>query len=193
MEIFKIVETLESLSEELDAYKLGSPFAQAVTEAASLLVGQREQIADLENKLEEIKEQDPGGKEMNGVIKLVEARKVKFFIADILDIFGISVGDRMADRLLRVTDTLPAVEAVILPFKVGQTVYRMLPHEDFVMECTVAEYSITNDLYMVLREVQFNARRGMRADEAGKTVFQTRQEAENAIKERRRMREEPFD
>lgn len=51
MEIFKIIEKLQIYSEEFIAYKLDGQFANAVTEAVSLLIGQGEQIADLENKL----------------------------------------------------------------------------------------------------------------------------------------------
>ena len=51
MEILKIVETLQSYSEDTVAYKLDGVFANAVTEAVALLIGQGEQIADLENEL----------------------------------------------------------------------------------------------------------------------------------------------
>ena len=49
MDILKIVEALQSYSEDVVAYKLDSRFACAVTEAVELLVAQGEQIADLEN------------------------------------------------------------------------------------------------------------------------------------------------
>lgn len=51
MTILKIIEALQSYSEDVLAYKLDGGFANAVTEAVSLLIGQGEQIADLENKL----------------------------------------------------------------------------------------------------------------------------------------------
>ena len=51
MDILKIVEILQSYSESLISYKLDLQFAEAVTEAVSLLISQGEQIADLENKL----------------------------------------------------------------------------------------------------------------------------------------------
>lgn len=51
MTILKIIETLQIYSEDFIAYKLDGQFANAVTEAVSLLIGQGEQIADLENKL----------------------------------------------------------------------------------------------------------------------------------------------
>ena len=49
MEILKIVEALQSYTEDVVAYKLDSRFACAVTEAVKLLVEQGEQLADLEN------------------------------------------------------------------------------------------------------------------------------------------------
>lgn len=51
MTILKIIETLQIYSEDFIAYKLDGQFANAVTEAVSLLISQGEQIADLENKL----------------------------------------------------------------------------------------------------------------------------------------------
>ena len=51
VEILKIIETLQIYSEDFIAYKLDGQFANAVTEAVSLLISQGEQIADLENKL----------------------------------------------------------------------------------------------------------------------------------------------
>ena len=51
MEILKIVEALQSYSEDVLAYKLDGGFANAVTEAVSLLISQGEQIADLQNEL----------------------------------------------------------------------------------------------------------------------------------------------
>lgn len=44
--------------------------------------------------------------------RLIDANKAKFFIADILDIFNVPVGDRMANRLMETIDTLPTVDAV---------------------------------------------------------------------------------
>lgn len=51
MTILKIIETLQIYSEDFIAYKLDGGFANAVTEAVSLLIGQGEQIADLQNEL----------------------------------------------------------------------------------------------------------------------------------------------
>lgn len=48
MEILKIVETLQSYSEDTVAYKLNGSFANAVSEAVALLVEQGEKIAELE-------------------------------------------------------------------------------------------------------------------------------------------------
>ena len=44
--------------------------------------------------------------------RLIDAEKAKFFIADVLDIFKVPVGDRMADRLLKTIDAIPTVDAV---------------------------------------------------------------------------------
>ena len=53
MTILKIIETLQIYSEDFIAYKLDGQFANAVTEAVALLIGQGERIADLENELRE--------------------------------------------------------------------------------------------------------------------------------------------
>ena len=49
MEILKIINKLQSYSEDVIAYKLDSEFACAVTEAVNLLVSQGERLADLED------------------------------------------------------------------------------------------------------------------------------------------------
>ena len=48
MDILKIVETLQSFSEDVVAYKLGGEFSLAVTDAINLLIEQGECIADLD-------------------------------------------------------------------------------------------------------------------------------------------------
>ena len=48
MEILKIIQRLQSYSEDIVAENMGSEFAQAVTEAVSLLISQGERIAELE-------------------------------------------------------------------------------------------------------------------------------------------------
>jgi len=58
MEILKIVEALQSYSEDTVAYKLDGNFACAVSAAVELLVKQGEQIADLQNELQKMKEQN---------------------------------------------------------------------------------------------------------------------------------------
>ena len=56
MTILKIIEELQSYGEDFLTYKLDGGFANAVTEAISLLIGQGEQIADLQNELREARE-----------------------------------------------------------------------------------------------------------------------------------------
>lgn len=48
MEILKIIQQLQSYSEDVVAENMGSDFARAVTEAVSLLISQGERIAELE-------------------------------------------------------------------------------------------------------------------------------------------------
>ena len=52
MEILKVIETLQSESFDLLSYKMGATYADAVTEAVSLLVAMGERIVDLEAELE---------------------------------------------------------------------------------------------------------------------------------------------
>jgi hypothetical protein len=44
--------------------------------------------------------------------RLIDADKAKFFIADVLDIFKVPIGDKMASRLIDTIDKLPTVDAV---------------------------------------------------------------------------------
>ena len=60
MDILKIIQALQTYSEDVVAYKLDSRFACAVTEAVSLLVEQGERIADLEAKLSPCSSIGPG-------------------------------------------------------------------------------------------------------------------------------------
>ena len=50
MTILKIIETLQIYSEDFIAYKLDGQFANAVTEAVALLIGQGERITELEEQ-----------------------------------------------------------------------------------------------------------------------------------------------
>jgi hypothetical protein len=51
MEILKIIQQLQSYSEDVVAENMGSDFARAVTEAVSLLISQGERIAELESEV----------------------------------------------------------------------------------------------------------------------------------------------
>lgn len=85
-------------------------------------------------------------------------------------------GDKIADYLI-------ANNVVVLPCKVGDTVYRVAKHRG-VWEVLPREVvSITyrlDHLYRVVFEI-FSTE----YDRLGKTVFLTREEAENALKERK--------
>lgn len=56
MELIRVLEALERYSEETVAYKLDTTFACAVTEAASLLQGMGEQLADAQIELERLRD-----------------------------------------------------------------------------------------------------------------------------------------
>lgn len=63
MDILKIIQTLQTYSEDFVAYKLDGRFAHAVTEAVSLLIEQGERIADLEAKLSPCSSIGPGSQQ----------------------------------------------------------------------------------------------------------------------------------
>jgi hypothetical protein len=50
MQILKIIEALQSYSEDVIAYKLDSKFAHAVSEAVDLIIAQGELLADIQQK-----------------------------------------------------------------------------------------------------------------------------------------------
>lgn len=73
-----------------------------------------------------------------------------------------------------------------LPCKVGDTVYRITPNDNYIMKSTVEEFVSfvsTNSIYMIVRDELFNCRRGLPNSEIGKTWFLTREEAEQKLKE----------
>lgn len=49
--------------------------------------------------------------------KFIDASKAKFFIADVLDRFGVNVGDKMADSLIKTIDALPAENVKEMKFE----------------------------------------------------------------------------
>ena len=70
-----------------------------------------------------------------------------------------------------------------LPCKVGDTVWRIIISDNYIMPCNVEEFVYSNSLYIAVREELFNTRRGLNINEIGKTVFLTRAEAEQKLKE----------
>lgn len=70
-----------------------------------------------------------------------------------------------------------------LPCKVGDTVYRIMPHDNFIMKSKVEEFVFTDIVYVIVRDELFNCRRGIPYCEKGKTWFLTREESEQKLKE----------
>ena len=70
-----------------------------------------------------------------------------------------------------------------LPVKVGDTIWRIFISDNYIMPCNVEEFVYSNSLYIIVREEFFNTRRGLNIDEIGKTVFLTKAEAEQKLRE----------
>ena len=108
-------------------------------------------------------------------MRLIDANKAKFLIADGLDTFKVPVGDRMADRLLKTIDAIPTEEAVVLPCKPGDHVFRLCgtKRSRYVGERIVGAVTLCgNGSWTILSSTH---------DTLGKTVFLTRAEAEAAL------------
>ena len=69
-----------------------------------------------------------------------------------------------------------------LPCKVGDTVWRIIIPDNYIMSCDVEEFVYSNSLNIIIRGL-FNIRRGLNINEIGKTVFLTKAEAEQKLKE----------
>ena len=69
-----------------------------------------------------------------------------------------------------------------LPCKVGDTIYSIIPHDNFIMKSTVEEFVFSNMVYVIVRDELFNSRKGIPYCEKGKTWFLTKEEAEEALK-----------
>lgn len=84
---------------------------------------------------------------------------------------------------------IPAVDAVEVPCKVDNTVYSMLDDLGRLHECKVCGIYIGSKewkSYVELEPIDYRGRRyGAAFGAFGKTVFLTREEAENALAERR--------
>lgn len=70
-----------------------------------------------------------------------------------------------------------------LPCKVGDTVYSIMPHDNFIMKSTVEEFVFSNIVYVIVRDELFNSRKGLSYCEKGKTWFLTKEEADQKLKE----------
>lgn len=68
-----------------------------------------------------------------------------------------------------------------LPCNVGDTIYSIMPHDNFIMKSTVEEFVFSNMVYVIVRDELFNSRKGIPYCEKGKTWFLTKEEAEEAL------------
>ena len=83
--------------------------------------------------------------------------------------------------VVRYLETLPSVEAVILPCKIGEKVFCILHSKREIVEDVVEDYdiwSIKNGIKLRLSLLNHN---DYVVAEFGKTVFLTREEAEAAL------------
>ena len=97
---------------------------------------------------------------------------------------GISdYGSRIITKLADYEDAEEQGLLLRLPCKVGDTVYRIMQHDNFIMKSTVEEFVFTNIVYVIVRDELFNSRRGIPYCEKGKTWFLTKEEAEQKLKE----------
>ena len=83
-------------------------------------------------------------------------------------------------------DYLLANGVIVPPCKVGDTVYLFYPVRKGIYEAFVDEISLyKKSNFIVARDLYFNRRQTVFFEQFGKTVFLTKEEAENALKERK--------
>ena len=88
----------------------------------------------------------------------------------------------------RIADYLLANGVIVPPCKVGDMVYLFYPVRKGIYEAFVDEISLSKKSnFIVTRDLYFNRRQAVFFEQFGKTVFLTKEEAENALKERERV------
>lgn len=115
MTILKIIETLQIYSEDFIAYKLDGGFANAVTEAVSLLISQGEQIADLQNELRDERYRHDRVQDFE-VDEAEELRKA-----------------REAQRWIPVTERLPEKHTIVFVYRPKMAIKFMVSY--FGVDC----------------------------------------------------------
>ena len=83
----------------------------------------------------------------------------------------------------------PTVDAIVPPVKIGQVLWCNIPHSEFPLECRV--YCLCREAIngLVLDYFRCTVKgwfaKAFSFEDVGKTIFQTREEAEAAIEERK--------
>ena len=108
---------------------------------------------------------------------LIDAEKLNLLIRDDPEISG-----KMYARMKMHINEAPAVDAVVVPCKIGDRVWTIRNHRGFLIphEGIVSEIFFCHGMQLCI--VVKNIARG----EWGKTIFATKEEAEAAIEERRK-------
>lgn len=91
--------------------------------------------------------------------------------------------NKVLEKLAEYEDAEEQVLLLRLPCKVGDTVYSIMPHDNFIMKSTVEEFVFSNIVYVIVRDELFNSRKGLSYCEKGKTWFLTKEEADQKLKE----------
>lgn len=93
------------------------------------------------------------------------------------------------DKAIKVADALLADGVIVPPCKIGDMVYQVIGHYDYIRECEVVGYHLGefSDLrghkrkpYLICRSDSSHYLSHLDIDKIGKTVFLTREEAEAA-------------
>ena len=117
-------------------------------------------------------------------MRLIDANRLEISkIAEFTDEYGdtVPVYGVMAEDI----DKAPTVDAIVLPVKVGQTVWCVIDGFDRVVEGKIYEYTIRGDGLTYFRFTRVGYFTGSAMEDAiGKTVFLTREAAEAAMKAR---------
>ena len=94
-----------------------------------------------------------------------------------------NITEQAFDKLAEYEDLEEQGLLLRLPCKMGDGVWRIIISDNYIMPCNVEEFVYSNSLYIIVREELFNTRRGLNINEIGKTVFLTKAEAEQKLKE----------
>ena len=122
--------------------------------------------------------------------RLIDADKLYDYISDVFTQFGHDV--MSVKDALKAVETAPTVNAVELPCKVGDTVW-CITDNGKIVERIARTFKYLAELGMEIEATKWECDKRWRmqlktsiihSDDIGKTVFLTREEAEQALRER---------